>query len=357
MAKTEKAQEKPKRETLTSLRADRANQEKEIANLRRQIDARVEETDTYKHLLKDLEDEKRIKESALRSLEQYKKRHRDMETAFFEWQESLRVKEEQSEEKWQDIEAKYSKKALIDALFFRGELVESLKGDLRQQEADYKELQAKFDTLVTVCADLRSQLETLQADIQQTTQKPKETITEPLPEDMKEWHDDALKMLKEAYKLDGQNNSDNKCDRILRILCANATTRDAMRCLLSYVEAAQGVNVDQLEAQAEIIEGLRAEKREAARTARYNKTMSNYKVIEGLIKELDNKKADLDKLQAEYQQATRHNARGAGRKPKLTDDQVQEIQKLRADGMVMMEISKKIGCSVGLVYNILSKNK
>lgn len=68
--------------------------------------------------------------------------------------------------------------------------------------------------------------------------------------------------------------------------------------------------------------------------------------------------AALDAAQEELQQikATQvHNARGAGRKPKLTDDQEQEIKQLRSEGRTMADISKQIGCSVGLVYNTIQK--
>lgn len=66
----------------------------------------------------------------------------------------------------------------------------------------------------------------------------------------------------------------------------------------------------------------------------------------------------LDAAQEELQQikATQvHNARGAGRKPKLTDDQEQKIKQLRSEGRTMKEISKRIGCSIGLVYNTIQK--
>lgn len=68
--------------------------------------------------------------------------------------------------------------------------------------------------------------------------------------------------------------------------------------------------------------------------------------------------AALDAAQEELQRikaSQMHNARGAGRKPKLTDDQKQEIKQLRSEGVTMAEISKQIGCSIGLVYNIIQK--
>lgn len=64
-------------------------------------------------------------------------------------------------------------------------------------------------------------------------------------------------------------------------------------------------------------------------------------------------KSDLDKLTAEYTQATRHNARNAGRKPKLTADQEQEIKNLRSEGLNVRQIAAKMSCSTGLVCKIL----
>ena len=63
-------------------------------------------------------------------------------------------------------------------------------------------------------------------------------------------------------------------------------------------------------------------------------------------------KSDLDKLAA-YTQATRHNARNAGRKPKLTADQEQEIKNLRSEGLNVRQIAAKMSCSTGLVCKIL----
>lgn len=64
-------------------------------------------------------------------------------------------------------------------------------------------------------------------------------------------------------------------------------------------------------------------------------------------------KSDLDKLAAKYMQATQHNARNAGRKPKLTADQEQEIKNLRSEGLNVRQIAAKMSCSTGLVCKIL----
>jgi DNA-binding NarL/FixJ family response regulator len=60
-------------------------------------------------------------------------------------------------------------------------------------------------------------------------------------------------------------------------------------------------------------------------------------------------KSNLDKLRAEYQQATRHNARGAGRKPEHTE-QLERIMELHAQGLshrAISEIVKVPSATVG----------
>ena len=50
-----------------------------------------------------------------------------------------------------------------------------------------------------------------------------------------------------------------------------------------------------------------------------------------------------------------HNARGAGRKAKFTDDQVDEIRRLREDGNTIKEIAKRYNCSVGLIHKLINE--
>ena len=50
-----------------------------------------------------------------------------------------------------------------------------------------------------------------------------------------------------------------------------------------------------------------------------------------------------------------HNARGAGRKDKFNDDQVNDIKRLREDGKTIKEIAKAFNCSVGLIHKLLQK--
>ena len=50
-----------------------------------------------------------------------------------------------------------------------------------------------------------------------------------------------------------------------------------------------------------------------------------------------------------------HNARGAGRKAKFTDKQIEEIRRLREDGNTIKEIAKRYNCSVGLIHKLINE--
>lgn len=55
-----------------------------------------------------------------------------------------------------------------------------------------------------------------------------------------------------------------------------------------------------------------------------------------------------------------HNARGAGRKPKITQEQIAMIQMLRAQGKKLQEIQTETGISYGNIQkycNLISDNK
>ncbi|MGL5713060.1 MAG: helix-turn-helix domain-containing protein [Paraclostridium sp.] len=51
----------------------------------------------------------------------------------------------------------------------------------------------------------------------------------------------------------------------------------------------------------------------------------------------------------------KHNARGAGRKSKFTDDQIEEIKSLREDGNTIKEIASRFNCSVGLIHKLINE--
>ena len=52
-----------------------------------------------------------------------------------------------------------------------------------------------------------------------------------------------------------------------------------------------------------------------------------------------------------------HNARNAGRKPKFTNEQMEQVRKMAADGLSVRKIAAEMSCSIGLVCKILHSNK
>lgn len=53
----------------------------------------------------------------------------------------------------------------------------------------------------------------------------------------------------------------------------------------------------------------------------------------------------------------RHNSRGAGRKSKLSPDQIDEIRNQRRQGVSYRALAEQYGCSVGTICNVCSKIK
>ena len=88
----------------------------------------------------------------------------------------------------------------------------------------------------------------------------------------------------------------------------------------------------------------------------YKKRMEQEKVrntaLLNRIDELDseNKRLKAD-LSAEKNKTPKrpHNERNAGRKPKITQKQIAEIQMLRAQGLTLQKIQKETGITYGLV--------
>ena len=66
-------------------------------------------------------------------------------------------------------------------------------------------------------------------------------------------------------------------------------------------------------------------------------------------------KRNLDEMDQLKKNSLMHNARGAGRKAKFTDDQVDEIRMLREDGNTIKEIANRYNCSVGLIHKLINE--
>lgn len=50
-----------------------------------------------------------------------------------------------------------------------------------------------------------------------------------------------------------------------------------------------------------------------------------------------------------------HNERGAGRKNKFNEEQIQQIKEARAEGKSIRAIADQFNCSVGLVHKLINK--
>lgn len=328
--KKETPTQKLKRE-LAEAEAQRDGYQKEASDLRKQINGKLEETDSYKNLVKQVDSLTLDRNTAIKQRDRY------------------HAKVQQLEDE---------------------------RDTLRKQLAD---LQATYEAQSAVESVPDAQAIEVPEVAQNGTQGGTEAIVEPLPENipLEEWQQDIIEKLKEIYENQNQNLKDGIATKILRIWSATLQTEEALKLLYDYFlaplpyEDEQDVTsaevFAQLEAQENTIKGLKAQISDIKNAEQYNNAMSNYetiskqsKKIKELKKQLDTSvtaqnalKSDLDKLAAKYMQATQHNARNAGRKPKLTADQEQEIKNLRSEGLNVRQIAAKMSCSTGLVCKIL----
>ncbi|MGL5711571.1 MAG: helix-turn-helix domain-containing protein [Paraclostridium sp.] len=66
-------------------------------------------------------------------------------------------------------------------------------------------------------------------------------------------------------------------------------------------------------------------------------------------------KRTLEDIEGLKKNSFNHNARGAGRRVKFTDTQIEEIKKLREDGSTIKEIATRFECSVGLIHKLINE--
>lgn len=79
-----------------------------------------------------------------------------------------------------------------------------------------------------------------------------------------------------------------------------------------------------------------------------NKNESD-QLIQDYISELQSKNRELEeKLQSKLEK--KHNERGAGRKPKLNNDLIKEIHKLKNEKLTISQIAQKLKISAGLTH-------
>ena len=66
-------------------------------------------------------------------------------------------------------------------------------------------------------------------------------------------------------------------------------------------------------------------------------------------------KRTMEDLDGIKKNSFKHNARGAGRRARFSDAQVEEIKSLREDGNTIKEIATRFECSVGLIHKLINE--
>ena len=292
--------------TKKQLEEQNAALRKENDSLHRQIDARVEESDAYKALKKQIADVSSTKDNYSRQAEHWKTQYFDLQAKIN--QKVYKLQDEEAAEELQENEP----------------LPDNVRND--EDEDD-----------------------------------------EPIDEESEELIENIVAYLKEAYANENKSISNTRAKANVRYWRKTAEGRKQFDILIEYFEGRLSATKRQMQAQNEKIQDLELQAKDRESTKQFNATMGNYAALSELSKQLKAKqveldasvtaqnalKSDLDKLAAKYMQATQHNARNAGRKPKLTADQEQEIKNLRSEGLNVRQIAAKMSCSTGLVCKIL----
>ena len=66
---------------------------------------------------------------------------------------------------------------------------------------------------------------------------------------------------------------------------------------------------------------------------------------------------DIKYIKDVYTGEKTHNERGAGRKSKLSSEQIAEIQSQRRNGISYRKLAEKYDCSAGTIYKVCSEIK
>lgn len=86
------------------------------------------------------------------------------------------------------------------------------------------------------------------------------------------------------------------------------------------------------------------------------KNSSNYMQMEKRIKVLELKNRSLSDTIIHNEKIHKlKNERGAGRKSKFTDQQINDIKQYRSDGKTIKQIADIYSCSVGLIHKLIKE--
>ena len=136
------------------------------------------------------------------------------------------------------------------------------------------------------------------------------------------------------------------------------TQREELSKLRTKVEESTNQEYMQLKASYDELSAKYEETKElydSTQTA-YNATVTAQNELQGnyerVCAELKEAQAKLSEVREET-----HNARNAGRKPKFTNEQMEQVRKMAADGLSVRKIAAEMSCSIGLVCKILHSSK
>lgn len=161
------------------------------------------------------------------------------------------------------------------------------------------------------------------------------------------------KALKEHYELEQKNS------KALRSMLTDARSKnnkylDELNTLKRKMQAMQADPENQQTAYKELQtehERLKTEY-ETVKTL-CERTLEAYNALQN-----DYKALQVELQQIRTQSHTEpHNARNAGRKPKFTDEQMEQVRKMAADGLSVRKIAAEMSCSIGLVCKVLHSDK
>ena len=161
------------------------------------------------------------------------------------------------------------------------------------------------------------------------------------------------KALKEHYELEQKNS------KALRSMLTDARSKnnkylDELNTLKRKMQAMQADPENQQTAYKELQtehERLKTEY-ETVKTL-CERTLEAYNALQNDYKALQ---VELQQIRTQSHTES-HNARNAGRKPKFTDEQMEQVRKMAADGLSVRKIAAEMSCSIGLVCKVLHSDK
>lgn len=396
---------------LEEMTKQRDSYRDEANNLKKQVNARVEETDAYKAIVGQLGSEQtkvKVAQDAQKRTDESNRKLRQFNAQLMQKLETLGVSPDEIEslsdnlgsatETAQDtIESAPDKQATeVPEVAQNGTQgdTEAIEEPLPEDERERlyktnKQLQWLNLQLMQLIEDIGVPQDTVERLLNES-----ENLLDGVPkciqEFSEEWKKDMISKLKEAYETDNRPLSDDVAANIIATWCSSPRAEQALRLLyvhfLSPLDAYDEEEYKQFtkrqEEQAKIkeqeqtIAGLQAKIESAETTAQYNSVTEKYRLVDEQAKKIkaletarndaitaqNTLKNDLEAVRAELQTLKQESAKnqknpfGAGRKLKLTSEQVEQIKALSNDGLSYRQISERIGAAPATIMRYLKRS-